>query len=42
MKLGIHVIDLTEGNIVAYKGIILEVTDVTNVSIKYKVIKHFP
>ena len=34
-------IDLTEGNIIAYKGIILEVTDVTNVSIKYKVIKHF-
>tara|TARA_A100001015_G_C14649402_1_gene578604 strand:- start:208 stop:606 length:399 start_codon:yes stop_codon:yes gene_type:complete len=34
-------VDLTEGNVAAYKGAIIEVIDATNVQIKYKVIRNF-
>ena len=34
-------IDLSEGNIGAYKGAVFEVQEATNASIKYKVIRHF-
>ena len=34
-------IDLSEGNIAAYKGAIIEIIDATNVQIKYKVIRNF-
>ena len=33
--------DLDEGNIVAYKGAVIEVIDATNATISYKVIRHF-
>jgi len=34
-------IDLSEGNIAAYKGAIIEIINATNVQIKYKVIRNF-
>ena len=34
-------VDLSEGNIAAYKGAIIEILDATNVQIKYKVIRNF-
>ena len=34
-------VDLSEGNIAAYKGAIIEVIDATNIQIKYKVIRNF-
>ena len=34
-------VDLSEGNIAAYKGAIIEIIDATNVQIKYKVIRNF-
>tara|TARA_B100001093_G_C26773397_1_gene991201 strand:- start:627 stop:1304 length:678 start_codon:yes stop_codon:yes gene_type:complete len=34
-------IDLSEGNIAAYKGAIVEIVDATNVQITYKVIRNF-
>jgi hypothetical protein len=35
-------IDLNEGSVGAYKGVLFEVIDATNTSIKYKVIRNFP
>ena len=34
-------VDLTEGNIAAYKGAIIEIIDATNLQIKYKLIRNF-
>ena len=34
-------VDLSNGNIAAYKGAIIEIIDATNVQIKYKVIRNF-
>ena len=34
-------VDLSEGNIAAYKGAIIEIVEATNVQIKYKVIRNF-
>ena len=34
-------VDLSEGNVAAYKGAIIEVVDATNIQIKYKVIRNF-
>lgn len=34
-------VDLSEGNVAAYKGAIIEVIDATNIQIKYKVIRNF-
>ena len=34
-------LDLSEGNVVAYKGAIIEILEVTNMQIKYKVIRNF-
>ena len=34
-------VDLTEGNVAAYKGAIIEIIEATNVTIKYKVIRNF-
>lgn len=34
-------IDLSEGNILAYKGALIEILDVSNIKMKYKVIRHF-
>jgi hypothetical protein len=34
-------VDLSEGNIAAYKGAIIEIAEATNVQIKYKVIRNF-
>jgi hypothetical protein len=34
-------IDLTEGNVAAYKGAIIEIVDANNVQVKYKVIRNF-
>ena len=34
-------VDLSEGNIAAYKGAIIEIIEATNVQIKYKVIRNF-
>jgi len=34
-------VDLSDGNIAAYKGAIIEIIDATNVQIKYKVIRNF-
>ena len=35
-------IDLSEGNVGAYKGAVFEVIEATNATITYKVIRHFP
>lgn len=35
-------IDLTEGNVAAYKGAVFEVIKATNAEITYKMIRHFP
>lgn len=34
-------VDLSEGNIAAYKGALIEIIEATNVQIKYKVIRNF-
>ena len=34
-------IDLSQGNVAAYKGAIIEIIEATNVQIKYKVIRNF-
>jgi hypothetical protein len=34
-------VDLTDGNVAAYKGAIVEIIDATNVQIRYKVIRNF-
>jgi hypothetical protein len=34
-------VDLSEGNIAAYKGALIEIVEATNVQIKYKVIRNF-
>ena len=34
-------VDLNEGNIVAYKGAVMEIIEATNATISYKVIRHF-
>ena len=34
-------VDLTDGNVVAYKGAVIEIVEATNVLIKYKVIRNF-
>ena len=34
-------VDLSEGNVAAYKGAIIEIIEATNVQIKYKVIRNF-
>ena len=35
-------IDISEGNIGAFKGAVFEVIEATNATITYKVIRHFP
>jgi hypothetical protein len=35
-------IDLSEGNIAAYKGAVFEVLETTNAEIAYRIIRHFP
>ena len=35
-------VDLSEGNLGAYKGVVFEVIESTNAQIKYKIIRHFP
>ena len=34
-------VDLNEGNVVAYKGAIMEIIEATNATITYKVVRHF-
>lgn len=34
-------VDLNEGNIVAYKGAVMEIIEATNATITYKVVRHF-
>ena len=34
-------LDLSEGNILAYKGLLIEVIESTNMSIKYKILRSF-
>jgi hypothetical protein len=34
-------IDLSEGNVAAYKGAIIEILDASNTTIKFKVIRNF-
>ena len=35
-------VDLSEGNVGAYKGAVFEVIEATNAQIKYKILRHFP
>ena len=35
-------IDISEGNIGAFKGAVFEVIEATNATITYKVLRHFP